>query len=98
MRLVNVALLILLLGLFNPALAKEDKLVAEAVELVAVNINSASAKELAKTLKGVGLSRAKAIVEYREKFGKFVAIEQLTEIKGIGNKTIEENRALIKLE
>ena len=35
-----------------------------------VNINRASADEIATVLKGVGIKRAEAIVEYREEFGR----------------------------
>lgn len=70
----------------------------QAVQAVAkVNINKADAKTLADTLNGVGLKKAEAIVGWRNKFGKFVRIEQLMEVKGIGEKTLERNRAAIAL-
>ena len=56
-----------------------------------VNINTASAGELA-TLKGIGAKTAAAIVEYREMFGRFESIEDLTKVKGIGEATLEKNR------
>ncbi|WP_392558377.1 ComEA family DNA-binding protein [Orbus mooreae] len=56
-----------------------------------VNINQASAEEIAKYLNGIGLSKAKKIVEYREKFGPFVSIEQLKEVSGIGQSIIDRN-------
>lgn len=62
-----------------------------------VNINRASAKELAKKLKGIGLNKAKCIVDYREKYGNFVAIDQLKEVKGIGQSILDANKALIAL-
>lgn len=43
----------------------------------AVNINTASSKELAAGLKGVGESKANAIVVYREEHGSFKAPEDL---------------------
>ncbi len=58
----------------------------------AVNINTASSVELARELSGIGKVKAQRIVEYREKIGTFISIEQLTEIKGIGPKTLERNR------
>ena len=63
-----------------------------------ININQATAEQIAVVLKGVGLKKAEAIVEYREHYGPFVSVEQLTEVKGIGDRTIEENRAVITLE
>lgn len=56
-----------------------------------VNINTASAEELT-VLVGIGEVKARAIVEYREKNGAFKSIEQLANVKGIGLKTIENNR------
>ena len=57
-----------------------------------VNINIASVEKLAKTLSGIGLKRAKQIVEYRERFGPFTSVEQLGNVNGIGEKTVEKNR------
>lgn len=54
-----------------------------------VNINSASADELA-TLNGIGKAKAEAIVAYRTAHGNFAAAEDLTKVKGIGSKLIEK--------
>ncbi len=67
-------------------------------ELKTVNINTATAEELAAALNGVGLKRAQEIVSYREKVGRFNVAEQLTDIKGIGSKLLERNRARVVLE
>lgn len=56
-----------------------------------VNINTASMGELA-TLKGVGAKTAQAIVDYRESVGRFESVDDLTKVKGIGEKTLEKNR------
>ena len=63
-----------------------------------VDINKADAKTIAKELDGVGLARAQAIVDYREKNGAFKSIEELRKVKGIGAKTLEQNRSNIRLE
>ncbi|MEM9256105.1 MAG: ComEA family DNA-binding protein [Pseudomonadota bacterium] len=63
-----------------------------------VNINSADASTLAEQLKGVGQSRAEAIVRYRDTYGPFASTEELLEVKGIGTSTLELNRALITLD
>ena len=63
-----------------------------------VDINSADAKTIARELKGVGLSRAQAIVEYREKNGPFKSAEDLANVKGVGMKVVEQNRPNIKVE
>ena len=66
-------------------------------QIIQVNINTATAEELAKVLTGIGISKAKKIVEYREKFGAFVSIEQLKEVSGIGQATLDKNVGKIAL-
>ena len=66
--------------------------------LAAVNINTADAEQIAQELKGIGLSKATAIVTYRVENGPFKTIEQLSEVKGIGLKTVEKNRQEILLK
>lgn len=68
-----------------------------AAEAAAIDINSADATQLAEALNGIGLSRAEAIVRYREEFGSFESVEELSEVKGIGSSTVERNRELIRL-
>lgn len=62
-----------------------------------VDINSADAKTLARELDGIGLARAQAIVEYREKNGPFKDAADLSKVKGIGMKVVEANRDNIRL-
>jgi len=62
-----------------------------------VNVNTADAETIAAELNGVGLSKAKAIVEYREKHGPFKSPEDLSLVKGIGVRTVEKNRADIQV-
>ncbi|RTE87289.1 MULTISPECIES: helix-hairpin-helix domain-containing protein [Gammaproteobacteria] len=62
-----------------------------------VNINTANAMELAKKLKGVGSTRAQAIIELRERLGGFSDIEQLLEVRGLGVRTLNANRERIVL-
>ena len=57
-----------------------------------VNINKADAQEISAVLNGVGLKKAEAIVAYRNAKGKFTSIEQLAEVKGIGEATLNKNR------
>lgn len=56
-----------------------------------VNINTADATELALALNGVGEVKAQAIVEYREENGRFETAEDLLNVKGIGEKTLDKN-------
>ena len=62
-----------------------------------VNINTANAAELAESLDGIGEAKAKAIVAYRTANGGFKTADALTEVKGIGAKTLERNAQFIKL-
>jgi len=62
-----------------------------------VNINQADADTIARELQGIGLVKAKAIVDYRESNGPFESVEDLLEVKGIGPKTLERNREDIRL-
>lgn len=62
-----------------------------------VNINSASAQEIADALNGVGEKKAAAIVTYREQNGRFESVEDLTKVRGIGEKTVQRNRSDILL-
>ena len=89
-----------LLG-FNPILTSTALYAQEAahpVQLANVNIINADAETLAQGLKGVGISRAKEIVLYRETYGPFASVDELQEVKGVGPSTIEKNRAVLTLD
>jgi competence protein ComEA len=62
-----------------------------------VNINKADAKTLSKSLKGIGMKKAQAIVRYRKKNGAFKTLDDLMNVKGIGEKTIKKNASDIGL-
>ncbi len=62
-----------------------------------VNVNTADAETISAELKGVGITKALAIVEYREANGPFKAPEELVMVKGIGERTVEINREFILL-
>jgi competence protein ComEA len=58
-------------------------------ELKKININKADEKQLEK-LPGIGPTKAKRIIEYREKNGKFKSLDELLNVNGIGPKTLEK--------
>lgn len=62
-----------------------------------VNINTADAETISVELNGIGLSKAHAIVEYRKKHGPFRSAADLSLVKGIGERTVEKNRADIQV-
>ena len=67
---------------------------AKATAANPVNLNSASVAQL-QTLPGVGASTAQRIVEYRQKNGSFKKIEELMNVKGIGEKSFLKLKPLI---
>lgn len=57
-----------------------------------VNINTASADQLAQFLPGIGPAKAKNIIDYREAVGSFVSVDELIKVDGIGEKTLQKIR------
>ena len=62
-----------------------------------IDLNSADASTLAREMRGIGQSKARAIVEYRRIHGPFRSIDDLALVKGIGARTIELNRAKLRV-
>jgi competence protein ComEA len=62
-----------------------------------VNINTANTDEL-QTLNGIGPSKASAIVSYREENGLFQTVEDLGQVSGIGEKSLEKIKAQITVQ
>ena len=93
--------LILTLGAASSSFAAETTSTNSAkTETVApkglININTADASELTK-LKGIGPKKAEAIVAWRKENGNFRSVDDLLEVKGIGEATLDANRALISI-
>lgn len=59
-----------------------------------IDLNSATSEQL-QTLPGIGPAKAGAIVEYREVYGAFARIEDITNVSGIGDATFDRLRDLI---
>ncbi len=57
-----------------------------------VNINTATAEQLADQLVGVGPEKAQAIIAYREANGGFSSVDEFEAVPGIGPATLENNR------
>ena len=62
-----------------------------------VNVNAATAEELS-LLPGVGPAKAQAIIRYRTEHGAFKRVEDLSQVKGIGDKQLEKMRPHVALE
>lgn len=57
-----------------------------------INLNTADISALTGSVKGIGKKRAEAIIAYRDSHQGFKAIEELAEVKGIGQHFILANR------
>jgi competence protein ComEA len=60
-----------------------------------VNINTADAATISESLKGIGQKKAEELVRYRTENGSFETLSDLTKVKGIGEKTVENNASEI---
>lgn len=61
-----------------------------------VNLNKATVEEL-QAVRGIGPSLAERIVDYREANGKFESLDELIEVRGIGEKKLEKIKSRITL-
>ncbi len=68
---------------------------AKSVVVSKVNINTASAEDIAELLTDIGQKKAEAIVAHRKEFGPFRASDDLLKVKGIGTATVEKNKERI---
>ena len=66
------------------------------VSAAQIDINTASAELIAKNLMGIGPSKAAAIVKFREANGPYEKITDLSQVKGIGKKTLDANKENIR--
>jgi competence protein ComEA len=78
----------------KPAPAARPARTAKAAPTAKVNINTATAQQLA-TLPGVGEKVAARIVEYRQKSGGFKSPAELVNVQGIGEKNLHKIEAYL---
>ncbi|WP_319004732.1 ComEA family DNA-binding protein [Microbulbifer variabilis] len=90
-------LLAIALSFFSSSALFADEIEVAQQASIAVNVNSASAAELAEKLVGIGETKAQLIIEYREQHGPFTSLDQLLNVKGIGAATLDKNRERIRL-
>lgn len=97
-RLMALPALLLALLVTLPLTGGHARAQEAAAAPATVNINEADAETLASALRGIGDARAVEIVRYREAYGPFTSVDELVEVRGIGQSTLDDNRALITLE
>jgi competence protein ComEA len=90
-RLVLAAVLF---GHVGGALAQESPAAKSSPATAVVNLNTATAAQMA-TLPGIGATTAQRIIEHREKQGGFKKIEELMNVKGIGEKSFLKLKPLV---
>ncbi len=81
MKLINSIVLTLLLTL--PAISFSAD---------TININTADKETLMSVIKGVGEKRAEEIIIYRKEHGDFKSVDELINVKGIGQVIIDKHR------
>ncbi len=92
------ALMLALLTAFGLTLAGSSLAEDASPQLVGtVNINTATPEQL-ELLPGIGEVRAKAVVAMRKQRGGFKSVEELTDVKGIGEAALERLRPFVRTE
>ena len=62
-----------------------------------VNVNTATAEEL-QLLPGIGETRARAVIETRKRRGGFESVEELLDVKGIGESSLQQMRPYVTVD
>lgn len=93
-RMLGCVLAVLVMGASIGAQERGAK--APAPPAAAVNLNTASVAQL-DALPGVGLKVAERIVEYRQKNGGFKKIEELMNVRGVGEKGFLKLKPMLTL-
>ncbi|PKH87954.1 ComEA family DNA-binding protein [Colwellia sp. Bg11-28] len=107
-KYLNKTLSVLTLGIIllvnsSLGLAKETNVTqaaqgqsAQSVKSQVVNLNKSTFEQLV-TLKGVGNTKAQAIIVYRQQVGAFKSVNELTKVSGIGEKIVSDNKARLSI-
>jgi len=102
--IINLIVVILAFSVTQPMYAapkqnvvKSSVAVKSSVTQKALNLNTASMKEMVKYLRGIGKAKAQSIVHYREQFGAFKSIDELIHVRGMSKGLIEKVRGSLVL-
>ena len=96
-KTVVMYVMIALIAIFSAVVQPASVVNAEVAATQVVNINHADLVQL-QTLPGVGPALAERIVTHREANGPYASIEQLLDVKGIGDKKLEKIKAHLVFE
>lgn len=102
MKYINSSLTALTLAMslaFIPSLSTtyaNEAVNEQQVNTMRINLNKASAEQLSE-IKGLGIKKASAIVDYRTANGPFKTLKELTKVKGIGEKFLSNNAQYLSL-
>ena len=96
-RIVRASALALLVA-FGAALAAPQVLADAATPALTgvVNVNTATSDEL-QLLPGIGEARAQAVIALRKQRGGFKSVDELLEVKGIGEQALERLRPYVRI-
>ncbi len=99
MKQLSPLVLLTTLAFFTPTTFANQPTTSDQVAQQAIkniDINRAGIDELS-TLKGIGIKKAQAIIEYREMYGQFSSVDDLLNVKGIGEKVLSDNQQRLKI-
>ncbi len=93
-RLSSIYIAIAILALIPTILPAQETTAADQAGTSQININTANESQLTE-LPGIGPSIAERIVRHRQKVGPFRTVEDLKQVKGIGDKIFIKIKNLI---